>query len=112
MVNAKERVDSIWNLVQQSYNNMPLDTIARAYVHHTQMVNAIYSCKGGDEYARTRGGLHCGVRKPLMPVCDDNNRRIGVEAVETLQDEVDLDRKYATPTYQMNHGANICHLTN
>ena len=65
-------IDKAWNIVQQCYNNMSMDTIARAYVHHHQMVNAINECNGGDEYAKRRGGLHCGIRRSMMTVRNIN----------------------------------------
>ncbi len=46
--------DQLWEAIQDCWNSFPLDTIGRSYVMHHQAVNAIASCKGGDEFLVTR----------------------------------------------------------
>ena len=49
--------------VSNAYNNLPIDTVARSYLGHHQIVNAIVKDNGGDDHMRVRGGLHCNVRR-------------------------------------------------
>ena len=49
--------------IDSAWENLGLDTISRAYLHHHQVVNAIARDKGGDEFITEKGGLHCGVQK-------------------------------------------------
>ena len=37
-----------------------------------QIVNAIHQCKGGDEFAKEKNGLHFGVRKLCVPFWENN----------------------------------------
>ena len=41
------RGEQLWETVKESWNKMPLSTIARAYAGHHQIVNAIINNKGG-----------------------------------------------------------------
>ena len=59
--------EDLWNAIWDVYNAFPAETLARSYIHHSQMVNAIFHCKGGDEFAKESGALHCGVRRACTP---------------------------------------------
>ena len=84
--------EMIWEYVKSSYDSLPLETIARSFMHHVQMLNAINGCNGGDQYHKERGGLHCGIRKAFAPAFKVNNNgdpvgeAIGVETVEVPED--------------------------
>ena len=86
------------------YDNLPRETIARAYVGHHQMVNAIAQDQGRDDFARERGGLHCGIRNCCIPYFDSDNSTTpcGVEVVQSLETDVNEEMeqkqlKYPTP---------------
>ena len=59
--------------VRVAFENLPLDTVARAYLGHHQMVNAIIEDNGGDNHMRTTSGLHCGVRRQSDVLYNDAN---------------------------------------
>jgi hypothetical protein len=67
-------------------------------------VNAINECKGGDDFVRTQGGIHCGVRQAFVPYYSNENSTepSGVELLTTELDGVDdalaaRGLKYRTP---------------
>ena len=84
--------NKIWTLVKDAYNSYPKESIARACVHHHQMVNAIASCKGGDQYLKSNGGgLHCGVRRAYAPLYEEEDGEVtaaptGVYVVQQQED--------------------------
>jgi hypothetical protein len=53
--------EQICNIVKLAWGRMGLDTIARAYTGHHQIVNAIFKCKGVDDFAQQHKGLYCGI---------------------------------------------------
>ena len=61
------------NCVQLAYENLPVTTIARAYLGHHQMVCAIANDQGGDQHVKEKDGLHCNVRRKSVVTYDDNN---------------------------------------
>jgi hypothetical protein len=61
------RQEQLWAIMQKVWEDLPLETIARAYAGHHQIVNGIARCNGGDEFAKEKGGLHFGVRKHCVP---------------------------------------------
>jgi hypothetical protein len=71
--------------------------VARAYVGHHQMVNAIAQDQGRDDFARKRGGLHCGIRNCCIPYFDSDNSTTpcGVEVVQSLESDIneEMDQK-------------------
>ena len=86
------------------YHNLPPETIARAYLGHHQMVNAIARDRGRDDFARERGGLHCGIRNCCIPYFDSDNSTTpcGVEVIQSLETDVNEEMeqkqlKYPTP---------------
>ena len=98
--------DTLWKFVKETYYSMPLDTIARSFAYHTQMANAIHGCKGGDEYATSSSGRHCGVRKMFTPTYKLNDDGepygdpIGIEMVDIPNNQEEDEGhklKYKTP---------------
>jgi len=96
--------EELWSLVTDCYHNLPPETIARAYVGHHQMVNAIAQAQGRDDFARKLGGLHCGIRNCCIPYFDSDNATTpcGVEVVQSLETDTTevMERKklkYPTP---------------
>jgi hypothetical protein len=96
--------EELWSLVTDCYHNLPHETIARAYLGHHQMVNAIARDLGKDDFARERGGLHCGIRNCCIPYFDSDNSTTpcGVEVVQSLETDVNEEMeqkqlKYPTP---------------
>ena len=59
--------------VQVAFENLPLDTVARSYLGHHQMVNAIVEDNGDDNHMRSTSGSHCGVRRQSVVICDNEN---------------------------------------
>jgi hypothetical protein len=93
----------LWSVAQQAWQERPVSHIARSYVGHHQIVNAIIWDKGGDQFAREKGGLHCGIRKAFVPCFQEDEHgnlsehATGVQLFE-VPDEVEADKlKYETP---------------
>ena len=59
--------EEIWKTVVDTWETMPLETIARSYTAHHQVVNAIANCKGGDEFTKEHKALHFGIRQHCTP---------------------------------------------
>ena len=57
--------EALWDAVLRVYEEYSLETLAKLYVHHGQIVNAIIQCKGGDEFVTESKSLHCGVRSVM-----------------------------------------------
>jgi hypothetical protein len=73
--------EELWNAVVRAWEQFPLDTIARSYVGHHQVANAIAHCKGDDTFTREHNSFHCNVRKCCIPMYGENGTLIGVEVV-------------------------------
>ena len=58
----------LWQTVKKAFDEYPLDKIASAYVHHSQMANAMIKYKGGDGFERECKALHVGHRKSVKPL--------------------------------------------
>ena len=91
------------NCVTNSYNNLPLDTVARSYLGHHQIVNAIARDNGGDDHMKEKNGIHVGVRKNCVPIYDETEgtKSIGVFVVQrpdgaTVEEQVQ-NWKYEKP---------------
>jgi hypothetical protein len=63
--------EGLYRLALEAWNKLPLKTIASAYPRHHRVANAIAQCEGGDEFARTKGGTHFGIRKAFVPCFPD-----------------------------------------
>lgn len=84
--------EELYRLAKQAWDELPLSTIARSYAGHHQIVNAIAQSKGGDDFLREKGGLHCGIRQAFV-ACFENETSTepcGVRLVD-LYDEVPDD---------------------
>lgn len=64
-----------------TWEQFPLDTIARSYVGHHRVANAIAHCKGDDGFTREHNRFHCNVRKCCILMYGENGTLIGVEVV-------------------------------
>jgi hypothetical protein len=86
--------EELWKGIQHVYDNYPLDTLSRAYMHHAQIANAIIDCEGGDEFVTASRSLHCIVRSIVHPVYEDEQSTVlcGVEVLESLT-AVDVEAK-------------------
>jgi hypothetical protein len=96
--------EELFKLASEAWDKLPCSTIARAYASLHQIVNAINECKGGDDFVRTPGGIHCGVRQAFVPYYANENSTepSGVELLTTESDGVDdvlatSGLKYRTP---------------
>ena len=76
--------DELWGAVMKCWNSFPLDTIARAYVPHSQIAAAIVACDGTDSFVH-ENKLHMNVRKCCATVCDKNGNPIGVEILTSIE---------------------------
>lgn len=98
--------DELWAAVEKCWDDFPLDTLARSYVRHAQIVSAIASFGGGDEFVRERNGLHYNVRKCCFTVCGDSGNPTGVELMESIEpSEGGGEEKllYSKPTFRDEH---------
>jgi hypothetical protein len=85
--------------VQNAWNNLSCATIARAYLHHHQIVNAIARDEGGDDFIKEKGGLHCGVRKHAVHYFDneESTEPSGVYVVDEVCESADDTLLAQTP---------------
>jgi hypothetical protein len=85
--------DQLWNTIKLTWESFPLDTIARSYVMHHQVVSAIASCKGSDDFLRDKSYFHANVRKCCVSTMEEG-RPTGVEVVTALEESIDIvDRR-------------------
>jgi hypothetical protein len=96
--------EQLWQIVTKCWESLLVETIGCSYVAHHQIVNAIAKCKGGDDFVRSRGGLHCGVRKVCIPYYenDESTDPVGVEVIATVDPDDDVataaaELKYSKP---------------
>jgi hypothetical protein len=90
--------EQLWEVVTSTWDKFPVSTIAQAYAGHHQIVNAIYSCEGGDEFARV-GGIHCNVRRHYGPYyeSEEASHSAGVKMLGIVE-RLGVDPlKYSTP---------------
>ena len=80
--------DETWEAAKKVWEQFDLPTIARAFVFHHQMVNAIAADQGGDEFAAQEGGISCRVRRNCVPFCGSDGKLRGVEVVELVEDDI------------------------
>jgi hypothetical protein len=84
--------DQLWDAIQSCWKQFPLDTIARSYIMHHQVVNAIAACQGGDQFLRDKSYFHANVRKCCVSTVDEEGRPTGVEVVTALEQSIDTDK--------------------
>ena len=87
--------EELWRGIQHVvYNNYPLASLSRAYMHHAQIANAIIDCEDGDEFVTASRSLHCGIRSVVHPVYENEQATVpcGVEVRECLT-VVDVEAK-------------------
>jgi hypothetical protein len=88
--------DQLWEAIKVAWSSFPLDTIGRSYIMHHQVVNAIASCKGSDDFLREKSYFHANVRKCCVSTME-NGVPSGVEVVTALEESIDID----TPTRKL-----------
>jgi hypothetical protein len=89
--------DQLWEAIKACWREFPLDVIARSYVMHHQVVNAIASCQGGDQFLRDKSYFHANVRKCCVSTME-GGVPTGVEVVTALEPiETDNARKFVYP---------------
>jgi hypothetical protein len=95
--------DHVWELANTVWGDFPVETLARAYAGHHQIINGIFRDKGGDTFAQEKNGLHCGIRMVYLPKYasedpGEDEKPIRVEVYD-CPDEVGGIRqlKYTTP---------------
>ena len=107
--------DELWAAVTKCWEKFPLDTLARAYVRHSQIASAIAQCNGGDEFVRERSGLHCNVRNCCVTVCGEDGKPTGVEVVNAydgIDDDVIWQRlRYEPPDVEPSFAENLARMT-
>ncbi len=65
--------DLLWNILEKAWYEYSCETIAPIFVHHAQVVAAIYECESGDEFVQERKGLSFGVRHVSQPYYGDDH---------------------------------------
>jgi len=89
----------LWREVQRAFNLLPLDNIAKAFLAHHQVVNAIAHCRGGDDYAKTsqQSGLHFGLGTRCRTQYDKNFEPVGVALTYDGAADASNGLKYEKP---------------
>ena len=82
--------DEIWETVEKCWEDFDMDTLARAFVRHHQIVNAIAEEKGGDNFVKNNN-LHCNVRNCCKSTYDEDGYATGVEVVTVYDNESPTD---------------------
>jgi hypothetical protein len=98
--------DHVWELANTVWGDFPVETLARAYAGHHQIINAIFRDKGGDTFAQEKNGIHCGIRNKVhLPKYasedGEDEKPIGVEVYD-CPDEVGGIRQLKYPTPGVN----------
>jgi hypothetical protein len=62
--------EEIWGYVEELYEELALETIARAYSSHHQVASAIADDHGGDAFVREKKALHFKMRVNSVPFYD------------------------------------------
>ena len=95
--------ENLWRTAEQSFDQYPRDKLARAYVHHHQMANAIIDFKGGDGFSTTSRTLHCGVRKVCETLLEKNDKgemvACGVKITKDVRQVLKYQNPVVTDTY-------------
>ena len=83
-------LEGIDKFVNKVFLDLEESMLARTYVHHEQVVRAIYTHNGGDEFQTKNNNLHFGVRKSVVPFYrrESDTRASGVIV---MVDEPDVD---------------------
>lgn len=96
--------EELFRLAKQAWDELELSTIARSYAGHHQIVNAIAQSKGGDDFLREKGGLHCGIRQAFVACykSETSSEPCGVRLVDSYDDVPDdvlkgMPLKYPKP---------------
>jgi hypothetical protein len=89
--------DQLWEAIQDCWNSFPPDVIARSYIMHHQVVNAIASCEGSDQFLRDKSYFHANVRKCCVSTVDEEGYPNGVEVVTALEPIETDGRKFVYP---------------
>ena len=95
--------DEIWKYASDAFHHLPLETIARAYATHHQIVNAIYQDCGRDDFTRDKKALHVGSRLHFLPHHEGQssvpNGVFSIESLDTIaHDEIEKRKlRYDTP---------------
>ena len=58
--------EDLWKTVIKSWNEMLEEVLARIYLMHHQIVNAIIKHKGKNDFLYEKGGLHFGCRRQFI----------------------------------------------
>ena len=89
----------LWREVQRAFSMLPLDNVAKAFLAHHQVVNAIASCRGGDDYAKTpqESGLHFGLGPRVRTQYDKQFQPVGVALTFDGVDNASNGLKYEKP---------------
>ena len=64
--------EKLWELLQKSWKQYPVEKIARLFIHQTQVAAAIHQCNGGDDFVKERNGLSYNFRKVCQPLMDND----------------------------------------
>lgn len=84
-------MDEIWSHAEAAWNDLPEADIARSFMSHHQIVNAILEHEGSNSFVRERGGLHFNVRKHYVQTAD------GMELLEENEMAVESTALRLTP---------------
>ena len=104
--------EALWDAVVRVYEEYSLETLAKLYVHHGQIVNTIIQCKGGDEFVTESQSLHCGVRSVMAPVyaTDQSTTPCGVEMMKDMTPvDVAAKLRYKKPNITAEYWASGAH---
>ena len=88
-------LEELWAAVTKCWNEFLLDTIARAYVLHSKIANAIATCDGGDSFD-WNNKMHCNVCNSCFTANDRDGNPSGVEVAQVHVELDDEDNKELT----------------
>jgi hypothetical protein len=63
----------LWINVKQVFDDFDLDKLAWAFVHHQQVVIAIYKDQGDNEHTKRSGAGHFNICRSVVPVYNDDD---------------------------------------
>ena len=86
--------------MRKVWNEYPVSTLARSYVHHAQVASAILKDHGRDDFVKENKSLHCGVRKIVQPYFENDGDGLpsGVTIMSSLQ-PADINKILCYPAW-------------
>jgi hypothetical protein len=104
--------EALWEAMERVFVQYPPETLARSFCHHQQIAYAIFQCKASDQFVRDSKSLHCGVRKLVHPLYEQEGqlKPSGVEMIVGLEPVENRNLKFPKPDVSLCNPADYLSL--